>query len=266
MHIDIPQLVTFSKEYGTFMTSDGATFLSEYLDIYRYSGIVNKNRVTSLSEPTGTDDDTIVIGEKTFADTSGISEDYLGCEVNVYVRENKNDDFGEVIYVEETPKNKTVTVCGEDEPYAKGYIFSYYQGNAEKELKISPIVKLIYNGKATTYNARYIDVDNGYVKLIDNDNDKVYDVISVVEYENYVVDRASVENEKIFLKHGYQALDLKNENYTIYSDDKKIGLDEIISGAVISVAASEEGISSTRVFRIDVSTNSFIPKSLLTNS
>lgn len=260
MHADLPQLAVISGEYSSFSSAEGKTFLSEYLDIYKFSGIFEKNKNTSLNDSEGTADDTIVVGSRTFRDPQGLSEDYFGCNVNVYVKGDGTTDFPELIYLETANKNKTITISGSDEPKAKGYELSYYSSSKRKELKISPIVSLVYNGKFVPYDSEYVDIDNGFLKLVDNDNDNIYDVILVTEYETYVSNRVNVDDETISLKHGKSSIVLKEHNYDVFLDGNKISLSEISDGSVLSVAVSEGSASSNKVYRIDVCTDKALGK------
>ena len=253
MHSDFVKIESYYNGFANYETVEDKTFLTERLGIYRFEGIVSQNAVTSLARPGGVGENLVMVGDEVCLDKDGLLEDYFGANVTVYVKKEEPNDNGEVIYVEENKKNKSITIADEDILPNDGNTFKYYENSKTKSLSLSPVADMIYNGVAIDKDLSKLNVKNGFVKLIDNNSDKVYDVIIVTDYNTYVVESVNAENEKIVLQFGESVMMLKNLEYKIFKDGKRATIAELKKGDVLSVAVSEDG----KVLRIDASTESF---------
>ncbi len=247
LHADMLQLSGIGADGGVYEYTEGETFLTEKLNIFRVDGIVNMNRVTSLDDSEGTQDDKVKIGDEVCKDTQNLADGYLGYNVTAYVRREKNDDRGDIIYIEEATKNETVSFDKQDFVEVDGFKLSYYQGDKVKSLTLAPTTYMIYNGVAVDYDPERLDFDNGYVKLIDNNDDHRFDVISILDYKTYVVAQANVGSESISLKYGEDNIDLKNNTYSITRNGMQAELEDITPGEVLLVAASDEAGDNIRI-------------------
>lgn len=252
MHADIVQILSYSNGFGNYDRVEGETFLTERMGIYRVEGIVSQNDVTSLARSGGLGENQVLIGDEVCLDYAGILEDSLGSSVTVYVKKDEPDDVGVVIYKEDHKKNNTVTVIDEDILPVAGNTFRYYVNSKEKNLSISPVADMIYNGVAIDKDLEKLSVKNGYVKFVDNNGDRVFDVCIVTNFATSVVESVNVENEKIVLQFGSGVLNLKDVEYKIYKDGKFCELKDIVKGDVLSIAKSEDG----KVLRIEGSSDS----------
>lgn len=247
MHADYVQIKSYYNGFADYETVEGETFLTERLGIYRASGIVSQNANTSLARPDGAGKNFAMVGDELCIDKEDLLEDYLGLNVTVYVKKEEKNDVGEVIYVEEGKKNNVLVVKDEDILPNEGNTFRYYENNKIRTLSLSPIADMIYNGSAIDKDLSKLQVKNGFLKLIDNNGDKEYDVLTVTDYETYVLDSVNVNDEKLVLKFGEAVLSLKDAEYKIYRNGDKATLADLIKGDVLSVAKSVDG----KVIRID---------------
>ncbi len=105
------------------------------------------------------------------------------------------------LYVD-TEQNNIITIADKDAEGKVGNEYIYYQGNKERRLRVSDTVDVIYNGVAYP---RYQDAElvpaAGAITLIDNNNDNIYDVISVESYEYMMVENIDKEQGIIYGKY-----------------------------------------------------------------
>jgi len=236
--------------YGTV---EGATFLSDIIGIYRYEGILSKNKATSLTKPSGTGDECVQIGETVIKDTDDLARDYLGCRVVAYAKKTSGEDLYNIVSIRTARVNESLTLNVEDFVSVAGFKLEYYAGNNVKTIRMSPGCKMIYNGVLTKYDESRFDFDIGEIKLIDNNDDGKYDVVLITDYKTIVVERINVKEGTISSRFENENLKLKDSYCRITYDNEKAELGDISSGAVI-LAAVSENTADTKAIDIKVST------------
>lgn len=232
---------------------EGATFLSDIIGIYRYEGILCKNKATALTEPSGTGDERVQIGEAVINDTEDLARDYLGCKVIAYAKKTSGEDSYNIVSIMEAKTNNSLKINVEDFVGAAGFKFEYYAGNKVKTIQMSPGCKMIYNGVLTNYDESKFNFNIGEIKLMDNNDDGKYDVVLITDYKTIIVERINVKDETISSRFGNENLELKDSYCRITYDDEKAELDGISAGAVI-LAAVSENTADIKAIDIKVST------------
>ncbi len=115
----------------------------------------------------------------------------------------------------------------------------YKKNNRNVVVKFSSYADVIYNNALYNgYSLSHIQPDMGFIRLIDNNNDNVYDLVIVEEYENIFVSSIVREGPYISGKYG-NSLNLGDyENVVIYKDGKEIEFQHIGNNVVITYVAS----------------------------
>lgn len=242
LHADIYEIQGFTQGSAELGKTDGKTFLTEVLDIYKDEGIMTANSYTALNRVTELGSDYISIGDNIYTDPNHLTDEYLGCSVTVYYSAPE-DEIGEIVYIEEKHNNKIIEVEDENIIDVSGQTFSYYDKTGSsngKRLKFSVVADMIYNGGAVEFDAQKLKVENGRVRFIDNDGDGVYDVASVTKYNAYVAEKVNVDDETISLRYDEVPIKLANSRYRIFRNGEKAELSDIKSGDVLLVARSEK--------------------------
>jgi hypothetical protein len=78
---------------------------------------------------------------------------------------------------------------------------------------------------------------------LDNDNDNIYDVIFVKQFDTYVIDAVDIENNIIYDRYGRQITideNLGNQFVTIIKDEEQVKLRALKKGDVLSLIISED--------------------------
>lgn len=238
LEADIMVTEGVSNDGGIYRIEEGATFLTEVLNIYRYEGIINQNAFTSLDSPDGADEDRVTVGEQICYDKEHIAEDYLGYYVTAYVHIPHKGEIGDVIYADASD-NRIVEVKGEDYIGTKGTIVTYRDGDKQKNIEMSYVCDMIYNGKAVEYSVDKFSTETGDIKFVDNNRDGKYDVAVINDYTTYVAEKVNATDEIIAMKYGAAPLRLAEDIYRVYRMGEEVGLEDIASGEVLFAAVSE---------------------------
>lgn len=260
MHSDILTVMGISDGELNYERIEGHTFLTEKRNIYRAKGIIKKNESTGLNRADGVEKGMIQIGETIYYDRKQLADDYLGCNVECYAELKDGDTYGEIIYVEESGNNKTVTLRDDDIVGVDGNTISYYDDDKIKSLNMAVIFDRIYNGVALDYRSEFTldslkSLDNADIKFIDNNGDGAYEVVIVTEYSVRVVNSVNMDEKKITFRFDEKPIELENSFYRIFRDGKKSELGDINSGDVVLSAISKD-VNKEKTIRIEASSKS----------
>ncbi len=188
---------------------------------------------------------------------------FVGKHVYFYVLVNDDGGYGDVVSITATNKNTVVSLNGEDMVTYSNMGMKYYISETKTtEIDTNLSTKWIYNGVPGSYCLDAVDF-NGNVQLtaIDNNEDEIFDVVSVYEYADAIVDRVDTESKTVVYKSGYlykneknMCLDEEEENIEVgYFDaeGKATNFDSIQPGDVLSIARSKNG----KFLRVVISKN-----------
>jgi len=243
--------VYYGDGNASYTFSETDTFLSDVYGIRKYRDIVTGNEYTYIDNPdSDLSREQIAVGmTKRIYETPGYYYDYfLGYTVDYYVKENSDTGVYDMIYMEEIPnKNSVIEIDAEDLlPDKTTFSKIYYEDENEKEKNISISgVDVIYNNKCYI---DYVDLEDvlptsGYIKALDNDDDGVYEVLFVYEYESYAVSAVDTYRERISKDAPFSGqIDLDSSKHKVYivnaEDNKKLQLSDIKKGDIVSVLES----------------------------
>lgn len=171
----------------------------------------------------------------------------LGYRVDAYVQDTDGDDKADtILYVQMLAnKHRTLTIGADDLNSYDTLTYVYGDG---KRARISKETQILYNGKQMTqYDETLMVPSNGYIELISNDGDDVYDVLFIHDQSTIAVNQISVENGFITdLYDDGKALrvDLENDSIqvSVYEgNSNEITFEQIQQGDVLTVETSQDG-------------------------
>ena len=226
------------------------TLLEDVFDVKKTDGIVKANDITDLSYGVKCAYSGIKIGEEIYPSEDKAYRNMIGYYVNCYYKDD--DGNNEVVYVHKDEKNNVTRISGENVIEAKGSKIYYYdeeKSDKRKDVDISVLTKFIYNGKALNYETEYseniLKPENGYIECIDNNDDNVAEVVSILNRYDVVIDGIDVKEGFVSGKYNVgKRVDLSdNVEYEI-SDlyGKTYGLENIENGASLLIAESFDGL------------------------
>ena len=222
------------------------TLLEEVKGIYRSSGIVTGNNITTLYSPDGLPDGRIEIDNISYSLEDTDYYKYIGYSVTYYA-DTENDDR-QIKYMEPRAGNNVTEIDADDISSIADDLSSvtYYDGSREKTLRIGDTPNLIYNGRYYGgYTAEDLDIEAGSIKVIESDTADGVDTVIIESYETMVFDRLSNDDSVLFNKFSYtgatESLDLNDAVYNMTKDGVTTALADLEEWDVLSVAAAKSG-------------------------
>lgn len=254
---------------NSYKKEKGRNLLTEKLNIYKFSGVVDALDYVSLGYRENAPTDCVRIGNTYFKSKLDLYE-HLGTSVDVYYRQTDDDLVGEILYAESRESNNVLCIDARDISGVTTKVFEYTVGSNERIRKVALTddMVVIFNGKRMTYyTTAHLFPKQGRVKFVDTDNNGGYDTV-IVEYEiNYVVDKVSMADTwcRISDKSGRTSLyiDMEDESYNYTLSDRGLTteLRKIKSGDVLSIIADDIDIASSyvneasRIYKMRLSRN-----------
>ena len=241
--VDLMKQTMFGDSYK-FTKAEGVNLLSEYYSIYEIEGILTRTANSSVdyySEPAG--EGKIAIEDVLF-NFDDNCEDLLGYNVSGFYEQY---DGVKTLLTVSPKRNKTVHLEGGNFSF-NGSILAYSDKNGgnDEDYKINRSYSLIYNGAPYAGNIEQLLTNRATVRLISNNNDRIYDVIFVdieeytyvssVDYENMIIyDSNSPERNLSLIDNGvyYSVFDTKSGSY--------VDFDFIEEGSLLGIIKSEDG-------------------------
>ena len=226
----------------TYEISGGNELLSQNNHIYYGEGIVQNNGIVSLI--TGErKENTAVIDSKEYiiADNIDITA-FLGCRVKYFYKSESGSDET-LLWAACHTRNDIITVKSEDlmpeDPAYSGTNIVYMTDNKKKQISVNKYADIFYN--YMIYNDySVLKPKSGTMKFIDNDNDNVYDIVIVEEFDNIFVKSVSINGGFIADKYGNTIFLDDYKNVRIIENGKSLELAEIKNDCVVSFVKSPD--------------------------
>ena len=189
---------------------------------------------------------------------------FLGKHVWFYIKTDRDGNYGNIVSIVPSNKNTEVNISGSDiTAYSDTFMKFYINESKTTEIKTAMSTKWLYNGIPDEYCLDAVDLDgNVQIIAIDNNEDEIFDVVSVFEYVDAIADRVDAEALTVTFEDGYYyknektiSLDEEEEDIAVKYFDAKGGassFDKIMAGDVLSIAKSKDG----KKLRIVVCSNS----------
>lgn len=225
-----------------YTESSDDTILSMYHNVYFDKGVISAAEHKALKRQSGCAAGAVVINGTEYSTALSGAEKYFGYCVEYYYY----NDADSLYIVSAVPyKTQTLTIKAEDIDSFADNVYYYNNGKTQKSVSLSVFdTDVIYNGKPME-GRKYVP-DNGYVTLIDNNSDGVYDVADIHDYTtvivnnidtiNYIItDKRDIKNN-IYLKPDNSEIDYKIVN----TAGKEIKLGRLTANSVLSAALSED--------------------------
>lgn len=175
---------------------------------------------------------------------------FFGMEIEFYAAYDSNTDRYTLITVRETNRNRVTEISAEDFSDAADGVLRYWNASDTKSVKYNAGARVVYNGRPLfSYTDADIQVENGFLRLIDNDGDQVADVICITDYHSGVIERVS--SGIVYFERGEDAggvqsvavnMDDPDVEYLLHdSEGNLLTVEELSPGNVLSVAAARDG-------------------------
>ncbi len=216
------------------------------------TGIVEANPITSIYASTGCKWGNVRIDNVNYQSDAAFF-DRIGHNVDYYYKENNG--IYSMVYMTDCSEDDVFTVDTDDLESLKEMRLTYTDARGKQMKKaIDRSASFLYNGKLKKFSDIKTDTLTGSICLVDNDNDSVADVVSIVSYQHIVIRGVDAVSNKIFGRSDGEVYELENrENERIVQlllDGQPVAVSDLKIDDVISVAASdtERGVSVVKAY------------------
>ena len=206
LYVNIAEPV-YSQD-GGYRISEDKTLLTELMDkkgLEKREGIVTGDSRTRLANPNGTDKGWLEIDGTSYYIGSRSDYGMLGKRVTYYAQDSRGLENEPALYgvVPKKSANNEIVFSPKNLSSADKNEISYYPDDNSKrtekaELNGNPIA--VYNGKYTAFDADKLKVQNGQIRLLDNNGDMIYDIVFIDTYVTYMVDKVDTDKREIGLR------------------------------------------------------------------
>lgn len=242
-----------SKTFVTGFEGDGnvsvsfgdSSILEKHHNMYVTEGILTANSVTNLYDETDVGRTTLKVGNEEFVDENGMYE-YLGYNVKLLYKKNGSKKHAKFVCPFDT---NYITINNKDISKVEENVV--YYGENEKRLSLNPALIYVLNGKRTFLPAGELSTilsdKSSVFTLIDNNNDRKYDILSVLKYTYTFVNKYDLFDGIIYDMHSETSLiDLSKEEckYTVISFEdgeyKPASITDVSANSLIACAISSD--------------------------
>lgn len=218
------------------------TLLKQNFDVEVVTGVLNATDITNIvANGAYSENELMVGGEMYRCDDAAPYRSMLGYRVNCYY--TSSSDLHDIVYIAKYRTKTLLIDADEIGEVSENSVVYYDEAKSDKKntVNINEHASYVYNGKALDYATEYsddmiADLDLGEVLFIDNDNDGTYDVISITEYVNYIVESVNKNDNIVYGKYNkgdnleltddikWQISDMRGNSYTLNDLSKGISL------------------------------------------
>ena len=211
-------------------------------------GVVTANSITALQSFDTIDQGFVSIDDVRYKCDENFDL-YLGYNVKFYYTE-ENGNCDRVLHMTKQ-YNDELLIDAND--IADGVLSSdrkieyYTTDDNTKKVKIPVNTSIIHNGRAiSTYGVNTFDISYGFIKLVDNNSDGIYDVVFLDEYKNMIVGAVNTVDKSAADKYNGNVINFmpyENEKIIRIYDEtgKETDFSKLTAGDVLSYAESEDG-------------------------
>ena len=212
--------------------------LFESNDIYYSEGIMMSNGVASLESEDVAANVTIIGTERYVSADTDLTE-LLGCMVKYYYRDDEVEKkllwATEYSRFNSSVKLRAIDLARDDASYTVENVV-YYDRNGKKDnYRVSSVAIVLYNN--SLYHIPTVGImkpETGTMRLIDNNDDDIYDIVIIEEFNNIFIKGVSTVNNAIIDKYGDTLL-LNNYDFVkIMKDGEEITFAEVPMNALAS--------------------------------
>ncbi|MBQ3553460.1 MAG: S-layer homology domain-containing protein [Clostridia bacterium] len=242
------------------------TLLEDSLSTKKIHAQITAIGTSSLSGTSALKDNEVRLGEEVYEVTdraiAGV-RNLLGFHVTAYVQEQEDGEERLILARAEKNKNHALKISADDIEGVTSngsHVLEYWEDKENdkntQEIEIASDAKMIYGGKAISFDAALLKPEAGTITVLDPDNDDVYEIVFVRATENYVVEEIIESSNRVTDKYGKPSLVLDKENkevkFTISRGGQALELTDLKEWDILSVAKSKDG----KILDIEVSSES----------
>lgn len=179
----------FTNGETTMKTIKGETLMTEVLKVYKTRGMITANKNAAILGSKPTYKDSVIINESEYLVGKTGAADMIGTVIDFYYRAEEDDNV--LLYTklhdEKSILEIEATRIRSYDPDTMTYAYDSGETSRLKRESISRESDIIYNGKNIVGDFVSFEPDDGYVRLIDNDNDGENEIVIIMDYVSVTV-------------------------------------------------------------------------------
>lgn len=228
---------TFEMNLSDKTLEEGVPLGEKLYDAVELEGIVEQTRFTGLHTLEGCPEGMAVIDGTSVYTGETNADGYLGYRIRAMAVEA--DDAYTLVSI--VKHNRTAELrldyrMIDDVPDLYSIAYETEDSGRVQKAKLDRNASVIYNyQKLMAYEAEDLLLDNGYMELVDNDNDGTYDVVLIYEYKTYFVAGIDTASGQIYDKYGYEMLEPDEDTIIMNAHNYEVDISAIKTDSVLSV-------------------------------
>lgn len=216
-------------------------------------GILTGTYETVIFDDKELEEDEVIINGRIFKKGKTQAEKYFGMYVEFYSCEDENGKERLLSVYPKKNRNNILTIKSEQIASLSDSGLTYYTDESvfRKTDKVSFVsgLKLIINGQwINGYTDSDFHISEGYLTLIDNDNDNLTDILIINRSQSFLAERISRENNLVYFKeatlNGRKSIRYNTENedlrMNVLKNGEKVPFSDIKEGDVLTVFMSPD--------------------------
>ena len=229
-----------------------STLLYTKYNIYKLEGVLEGDMYSDIlsKTPRASKGDIIIAGKAYNTKLTDINK-LVGYMTESYITEETD----EVVAIFGIDTTETV-ILNEDYTLTDSRFTFETESGSKKHIDFAKSISLLYNGRLTPFDKKLFEDINGYISLIDYDEDRKADVVKLYNYSIMQVNSVSVASGIITDSLGGKGLNIgklvEGEEYLIYKNGKRATLSDIKVNDIISYTEQ----ASPKLITINVSDKS----------
>ena len=232
----------FSKN-GTIVKYDyDRPFLEIYYGITVIEGIVNGNEIFSIDKfDAQFNSSHLYINDRWYKYDDVKMRNYVGYNVEAYVKDIDTENC--ILAMEPIDTKVDIIEIKSINSVTRDYVEYFNENNKLKKIMLEDSISYVENFKRTMLtdlNTQF-KTGNGFLKLIDNDDDEYVDVVFKMTYRNFFVSEVDVESQKIFSDVNDEYISFE-QGYYILKDGKEVLPENLEYGTILTIF--DNGIDS----------------------
>lgn len=228
-------------------SSDEETLLRRYFKLVNAEGKITGVKGLSL-ENIYMYDNQFSMGGNIYEYTGTSNEDWVGVEYSVFYQYDTSDSLRKCVYMFPTDNEGCLKIDADlITGFGADYRLTYYEtqtSDKKKDANISKDAVIYFNGEVRTKDISKVfdNIETGYVKLMDLNQDGVYEYVSVKSYTNIVVSAVDKSNDVIHDKIRNTVINLKGIDTVRIKDGdgNEYTTESLKENMVISAAVSND--------------------------
>ena len=246
--VSIMTLHSVGEDSAEYRPDDKKTILGVYHDIYKSKGRVTDNGITTITGQPVHAKDYMVVNNIAGVVTDDTMREYIGQTVEFYYQ--AGDGETKILYFFPNDATANVITINADDlakefsTFTKTNIVYYNENGKALNAKVNQYADMIYNGKSfPTFLVDDIKIDAGNVTLIDDNNDKVYDLIIVEEYKDFIITSVDTVDMTICDEKGnVYSYNPEKVHASLYNAElQSATIEEFVNGYIVSLVESKDG-------------------------